>query len=722
MSAAEALQLRQLARLRPGDAALQRRLGNTLQAMGDLEGAAAAYRASLQLEPGSVRGHNNLGQVLLALGDRDGAVVCYQQAIALDGGYAIAHNNLGIVHHDEGAYEAAVRCFEKALSLQPAFAQAHHNCAGSLLRLGRYEAALAHCDEALAVNPGLPEAHCRRGDVLRHLNRLLDAHEAYGRAVQQKPGLAQAWVSLGRIMLMLEQPQEAVRYFELARPLQPELVDSRLEYGMALLACKQVEEAIAAHERVAQRAPQHWYLQGVIREARNHACDWRGLAEDRGRISDAVSAGQPATSPFVFLSLCDSLPLQLRCAQIYAAHEASSETEPEPSWPAISSGRRRLKIAYLSADFHSHATAVLMAGVFESHDRDRFETVAVSFGPPDHSPMRQRLARAFDHFLDVQGMDDAAVARTVRDLGVDIAIDLKGYTTGMRAGILGRRCAPIQVSYLGYPGTLGMRQMDYLIADRIVVPPEHAQHYSEKIIWLPDSYQCNDDSRTVAKETPSRAQAGLPDRGFVFCCFNNNYKITPAVFDIWMRLLREAPGSVLWLLGDNVVATRNLRAEAKARGVEPDRLVFAERIGLEAHLARHRLGDLFLDTLPYNAHTTASDALWAGLPVLTCLGQAFAGRVGASLLNAVGLPELIAASLVEYEARALQLVRDPLRLADLRARLARNRLTQPLFDTGRFCHHLEAAYDILWQRYEGGMAPDSFAVPRLAPAGTVTLS
>lgn len=709
MSAADAQQLRQLARLRPQDAAVQRRLGNLLQAMDDLSGAAAAYRTSLQLEPGSVRGHNNLGQVLQALGDRDGAVACYQQAVLLDAGYAIGHNNLGVMHHESGAYEAAIRCFDKALSLQPTFAQAHHNCAGALLKLGRADLALGHCEQALALAPTLPEAHSRRGDVLRHLNRLLDAHEAYGRAVQLKPDLAHAWVSLGRIMMMLEQPREAVRYFELARPLQADLVDSQLEYGMALLGSKRVEDAVAAYERLAELAPRGWYVQGLIREARNHACDWRDLAQDRERIAGAVAAGEPATSPFVFLSMDDSLPLQLRCAQIYAAREAQAPLGPEPSWPPPSADRR-LKIAYLSADFHSHATAVLMAGVFESHDRERFETMAVSFGPPDASPMRQRLVRGFEHFIDVQGMNDEAVVRTLRNLGVDIAIDLKGYTTGMRAGILGRRCAPLQVSYLGYPGTLGMPQMDYLIADRIVLPPEHAQHYSENIIWLPDCYQCNDNTRQVAEQTPSRVEAGLPESGFVFCCFNNNYKIAPAVFDVWMRLLHEVPGSVLWLLGDNDAATRNLRAEAAARGVEPARLVFAQRVSPEAHLARHRLADLFLDTLPYNAHTTASDALWAGLPVLTCLGNAFAGRVAASLLRAVDLPQMITASPEEYRLRALELVRDPAQLVRMRAHLASTRMTQPLFDTERSCRHLEKAYSGMWQRYANGLAPDSFEV------------
>ncbi len=354
---------------------------------------------------------------------------------------------------------------------------------------------------------------------------------------------------------------------------------------------------------------------------------------------------------------------------------------------------------------------MLMAGLFESHDRDRFETIAVSFGPDDGSALRQRLQVSFDRFVDVRMRGDVEVVALLREMEVDIAVDLKGYTGDMRTGLFTRRCAPLQVSYIGYPGTLALPQLDYIVADRIVLPLDHAQHYSEKVAWLPHCYQPNDNTRQIAQRCPTRAEAGLPESGFVFCCFNNNYKITPAVFDIWMRLLRATPGSVLWLLGDNEAAARNLRREAADRGVDPTRLVFADRADIAEHLARHRLADLFLDTLLYNAHTTASDALWAGLPVLTHLGNAFAGRVGASLLDAVGLPELVTTSLEEYEARALSLAHNPQQLAQLRARLVSNRLTQPLFDTQRSCRHLEAAYTHMWQRYETGMPPESFEVP-----------
>jgi predicted O-linked N-acetylglucosamine transferase (SPINDLY family) len=351
-----------------------------------------------------------------------------------------------------------------------------------------------------------------------------------------------------------------------------------------------------------------------------------------------------------------------------------------------------------------------MAELFERHDRSRFEIIGVSFGEDDKSKMRKRLVAAFDEFYDVSEKSDEEVATLLHDLQVDIAIDLKGHTQESRPGILAYRPAPIQTSYLGFPGTMGTEFIDYIIADKTVAPFEHQPFYTEKIVHLPDCYQVNDSKRRIAERTPMRQEAGLPETGFVFCCFNNNWKITPDVFGVWMRLLHAVEGSVLWLLGDNESAERNLRKEAQARGIDPARLVFAGRLPLEDHLARHRLADLFLDTLPVNAHTTASDALWAGLPVLTCEGTAFAGRVAASLLNAIGLPELVTHRIEDYEALALRLAKDPCLLEGYRNRLATNRLTHPLFDTDRFRRHLEAAYLQLWEIWQRGEQPRSFAV------------
>ena len=400
-----------------------------------------------------------------------------------------------------------------------------------------------------------------------------------------------------------------------------------------------------------------------------------------------------------------------QCAQNFIKNKIGNF--PFPLWQGEVWHNDRIKIAYLSADFRQHPVAYLMAELLERHDRGRFEIIGLSFGPDDRSEMRARLVAAFDQFLDVRAKSDAEVARLLCELKVDIAIDLQGYTRDCRPRILAHRPAPIQVNYLGFPGTMGAEFIDYIIADETVVPFEHQPFYAEKIVHLPDCYQVNDTKRKIAEWMPTRQEVELPEEGCAFCCFNNNWKITPEVFGVWMRLLHAVEGSVLWLFGDNESAERNLRKEAQARGIDPARLVFAGRLPLEDHLARHRLADLFLDTLPYNAHTTASDALWIGLPVVTRLGGSFAGRVAASLLNAIGLPELVTHSIEDYEALALRLAKDPSLLEGYRNRLATNRLTHPLFDTDRFRRHIEAAYLQMWEIWQRGEQPRSFAVEAL---------
>ncbi len=457
-------------------------------------------------------------------------------------------------------------------------------------------------------------------------------------------------------------------------------------------------------------APQTAYGPGLLLDTRLQCCDWRNYEAASQAIVAAVGRGERADAPFSFLSHAADPAPQLACAKSFAAAEY-------PGRPLALRPRRRgdrMRLAYVSADFHEHATAYLTAELFETHDRERFEVTAISYGPDDRSPMRTRLIRAFDRFVDVRDKTDREAAALIDELEIDIAVDLKGYTADNRAGIFSHRGAPLQVAYLGFPGTMGVPFIDYVIADRHVIPDRLAPHYSEKIVRLPDSYQVNDRARRIAEQAPSRGEAGLPETGFVFCSFNNNYKIRPAIFDIWMRLLKAVEGSVLWLLQDNPVAVENLRREAQARGVSAGRLVFAPRVDLPAHLARHRLADLFLDTLPYNAHTTASDALWAGLPLVTLCGESFASRVAASLLHAARLHELVTESLADYEALALKLATTPALLAGYRRRLEAERLAVPLFDTARFRRHIETAFAAMHERQRRGEPPASFDVTEAA--------
>jgi predicted O-linked N-acetylglucosamine transferase (SPINDLY family) len=739
--------LRRLAALEPHDAAVHRRLGNALLASGSLEEAESCYRHALELEPASARGHNNLGQALLRLGRHAAALERFRRALEIDPAYPSAHHNSGVALLALGACEEALGCFDRALELDPALLEAHRSSGDALQRLGRYrralecyrralelgpdrpetlsncasallalrqpEEALRCCERALALKPDLAEAHSNLGGALRQLQRFDEAAAACERALALKPDFALALSNLADVRLATSRAPEARDYCERALALAPGLAKTHELRALALLEEKRPQEAAASYARLLEIDPHHKFAAGAALGARMMCCEWRDFDGVVAEVSDAVAAGRPAIRPFTFLGICDSPPLLLRCAR--TAVELELPQSGRLPWNGARYRHDRIRIAYLSADFHQHATALLSAGLFEAHDRERFEITAVSFGPDDGSGMRRRLLAAFDRFLDVQGASDAQVVEQLRSLEIDIAVDLKGYTAGARSGILARRAAPLQVSYLGYPGSMGLPQIDYLVADPIVLPAVERAHYSEQVVYLPDSYQVNDERRAIAAAPATRAAVGLPEDGLVFCCFNQPFKITPAVFELWMRLLREVPASVLWLLEDNAAVVTNLRREALARGVAAERLVFARRLPPAEHLARHHLADLFLDTLPYNAHTTASDALWAGLPVLTCLGHSFPGRVAASLLHAVGLPELVTRDLAAYHARALELATDPRALCELRQRLATHRGHCALFDTQRFCRHLEDAYTTMWRRHQQDLAPASFVVePRVS--------
>jgi predicted O-linked N-acetylglucosamine transferase (SPINDLY family) len=471
------------------------------------------------------------------------------------------------------------------------------------------------------------------------------------------------------------------------------------------------------HERAARDYARLLELDPANDQALGHKlhtdlqiCNWKHYESDRQRLLSAVRAGKRYL-PFTVLVLSDSGMEPLQSARIYTA--SKYPVNSRPLWAGERYSHDRIRIAYLSADFHWHATALLMVELFERHDRSRFEVSGWSFGPDVKDAMRERLERAFEQFHDVRGMSDDEVAAMMRAREIDIAVDLKGYSKGCRPAIFARRAVPVQVNYLVYPGTMGADFMDYIIGDRDVIPEGDERFYAEKVVRLPDSYQVNGSVRVKPAKAPRRSDVGLPETGFVFCCFNNNYKITPDVFSIWMRLLKRVEGSVLWLLESHVAASRNLVQEAGARGVDPSRLVFAPRVSPADHMVRHGLADLFLDTLPCNAHTTASDALWAGLPVLTCRGSTFPGKVAASLLHAIGLPELIASDLDQYEDLAFRLATTPALLAGIKSGLVKNKATHPLFDIDRYRKHIESAYVTMHERCQRGEPPKGFDVPAI---------
>jgi predicted O-linked N-acetylglucosamine transferase (SPINDLY family) len=627
-------------------------------------------------------------------------------------GVAPAHGDalhlLGVVRSQQKRHAEAVPLIRRALEVNPGWPVALVNLGNAERALRRHADAAATYARALELDPSLAEAANGLGIAQLALNRCDEAAESCRRAVENKPDFVEAWVNLGGAHVAAGRHEAALEAFDKAIALRPHYAVAHHNRAHALRALGRLPEAIAAYDRTLELDPSYAYVPGYAAYLRRQTCDWSDFDGTSSRLQQGVREGHPACMPFDFLPWSDDPALQLTCAQSWIT--ASYPSLPEPLWRGERWSHARIRVAYLSSDFYQHATAVLAARLFELHDRTRFEVLGLSFGPDDGSDMRRRLAAAFDRFIDVRGLSDDEVAARVRELEVDILVDLKGYTQDSRPGIVLRRAAPIQVSYLGYPGTLGTDRVDYVIGDPYVLPPGLQPFYAERIVQLPGSYQVNDDRRRTAPELPSRAAAGLPQDAFVFCCFNNNYKITPAVFDSWMRLLRAVPGSVLWLLRDSALAERNLRREAEARGVEPSRIRFAPRVPVEQHLARHRLADLFLDTLPYNAHTTASDALWMGVPVVTCAGHTFAARVAGSLLRAVGLPELVTDSMAAYEALALGLARDRGRLAALRAHLDAAHGRAPLFDTDLFRRQLEAAFTYMWQRWQRGEPPREFSL------------
>jgi len=560
----------------------------------------------------------------------------------------------------------------------------------------------------------LPAAHWNDEGIRRwQAGELAAAHEAFREALKADPSHAGAASNLGALLLDDGREEEAVALLAHAVDLAPGDAGARVNLANGLVQTNRPAESIEHFREALRLDPDHALARRQLLRPLLDLCEWEAagaetdrLVADWQRAPDGSAAGLVA--PFASLFLAVPGRFRLEIARRYAAR-ITARAAPHALAPAApDAGSGRLRVGYVSADFSNHATAHLAAGLFERHDRGRFELYAYSFGPDDRSEYRRRTADAFEHFADVRNEPAHAIAARIARDRIQILIDLKGYTTASRPGIFALRPAPLQLSYLGYPGTLGAPWMDYVVADRIVLPDADLASFDERAIWLPGSYQVNDDRRVAPTTAPAPAECGLPADAFVFCAFNQHAKIGAGIFSAWMRMLGAVPNSVLWLLAGP--GEPRLRAAAQAAGVDPSRLVFAPRLPMSKHLARHRRAGLFLDTDVYNAHTTASDALWMGLPVLTLRGASFAGRVGESLVRAVGLPELVADDLADYERRAVTLARAPERLGALHMRLEQNRAAAPLFDTRGFTRALEAAFETAWSRHLAGAAPASFAV------------
>ena len=652
-----------------------------------------------------------LGKIFLKRGQANQAERQLSLSIQINSSVAAAYNDRGNALAELALFHEAIASYDKAVTLKPDYAEALNNRGRAFAKLKRQADAIASYDKAIAFKPDYAEAFYNRGKALADVKRFVEAIASYGKAIAFKPNYAEAFFRQGLALVSLNWPEKAVASYGKAIACKPDYAEAFYSRGVTLTKVGRFSEACADFAMALALNPLLKYLEGTHIHTKMLICDWKNLEMEWSHLIAGVRNMTLVATPFEILAMPSSSADLLKCSKLYLADQCPAPVQAP--WQSRRYAHDRIRIAYLSADFRRHPLAYLTSELFELHDRSQFAVVGVSFGHDDQSDMRGRLVTAFDQFHDVRGTNDRDVARFLSDLEVDIAISLTGYTPGTRPGILSYRPAPVSVSYTN-PGTFGADFIDYIIADKTVAPFDQQAFYAEKIVHLPDCFQVYDSTRQFSDRIPTRCEVGLPEEGFVFCCFNNSFKITERMFIVWMRLLMNVPGSVLWLLRANADAERNLRLEAEKQRIDPARLVFADRAMHDEHLTRHRVADVFLDTLPCNAHTTACDSLWAGLPVLTCLGSTYAGRVAASMLNAIGLSELITRDLEEYEALALKLARDPSVLALIKKKVAKNRDVYPLFNTQRTTRHIEAAYRTMWERHQRGEPPASFAVKPIA--------
>ena len=709
----------------------------SLQRQGQLAPAAAAYQSILERDPEHWESLNAIAAITLLSGDFERAIRLYDLLIGRKRDYAEAYYKRANALNALGRFEAALADYDHAIALNPGYANAFCNRGAVLEHFDRWDEALASYNQAVTLNPDDHLTYLNRGSVLKEMKRLDEALVSYEQAIALKSDYVEAYINSGNVLQELRRFEAAVNCYDKAIKLNPSHYLAYFNRGTALKELKRLDEAlgnfdkalalkcthvesfvnrgnvlqelrcheaavVSYNQALALKADQK-YLLGMRRHVKMQICDWDNLAPDMEQIARGLEANCPVSTPLAVLALVDSAPLHRLAAEIWVREECPPDNALGSIPARLRSGK--IQVGYFSADFRSHAVSALTAELFETHDRSRFEITAFAFGPEANDTVSARLERAFDRFINVRNQSDIEVAMLSRKVGIDIAVDLGGFTEHCRTKIFALRAAPMQISYIGYLGTMGAPYMDYLVADATIIPSGERQHYTEKIMYLP-SYQANDSQRRVPDRTFSREELGLPPMGFVFCCFNANYKITPAIFAVWMRILKRVDGSSLFLYADNQVAERNLLKAASRCGVDPRGIVFGKRLAWEEYMARFRTMDLFLDTLPYNAGATASDALWVGLPVLTCSGQAFSSRVAASLLKAIDLPELITDTMEQYEDLAVALATNLTRLAQIRQKLTYNRSVAPLFNTARFTRNLEFAYTQIYERHRAGLPPE----------------
>ena len=676
-----------------------------LETQGQYLASILIYEKLLEQFPEHPVLHKNYGHVLYKAGHLSQCLTAYDKSLALADHQPELYVTKGAILKSLDQLTDAIACYDKAIQLKSTYPEAYFYRGNVFKQLEQYSDAITDYEQAIALNPDYLQAHHHLGIVLAALKRYSEALIRYDRVISLQPDYAPAYYNRANALSAVGSYEEAVKHYQRAIELKPDYREAHHNLGNALKELNLLAEALHSfNQAIALKEDQVFFAEGNRFEVKLMLCAWDDYQQTVQDIMTGIAQDGLLFTPYAALLFTNSPAIEQKCAQIWINKQcmAQSSLPPLSKYPA----HKKIHIGYFSADFHDHPMMHLMAEVFEQHNKQDFEWIAFSFNPREGDHWTQRAINSFDQFIPVHELSDNEVVLLARSLEIDIAIDRKGFTVQSRPNIFKTRCAPIQVSYLAYPGTLGAGFIDYLIADTVVIPADAREYYSEKVVYLPHSYQANCRFREIASNVVTRSQFGLPEQGFIFCCFTNTNRITPLVFDSWMRILKAVEGSVLWLLVGHELTADNLRKEAHLRGVNASRLVFSAKIPIEQHLNRIRLADLFLDTFPYTAHTTASDALRMGLPLVTRIGDSFASRVSASLLHAIGLPELITSTVEDYENLAINLATHSTELAYIKNKLNENFAVFPLFNSQQLTQDLESAYRLMYERYQKGLVPE----------------
>jgi len=708
---------RKVLKLKPDHPDPYYNMGNAFKGQGKSEKAIACYQKALQLKPDYADAYNNMGNVFQDQGKSEEAVACYQKALQLKPDYADAYNNMGNVFEGQGRWDEAISCYRKVLKLKPDHPDPYYNMGNAFKGQSKPEEAIACYQKALQLKPDFADAYNNMGNVFQAQGKSEEAVACYQKALQLKPDLVGTYNNMGNVFQDQGKLKGAISCYQKAVRLKPDYADAYNNMGIAFQDQGRSEEAIACYQKALELKPDLADACNHLVHQLQHTCAWQNLgsltAKLDGLTGGALNNGtRTAEAPFVSLARHNDLSHNFAVAKSWSCDIARSMSDLKMrfSFDGKRSGKTRIVVGYLSNNFQNHTMAHLMLGLFGLHNRDEFQISCYSYGDDDGGLYRKGIQRDCDKFVDIRNLSHAEAAKCIYEDQVDILVDLMGHTRGSRLYISALRPAPIQARYLGLAGTTGADFFDYIITDRIITPEDHAQHYSETFVYLPHSYQVNDRTQAISNRAWKRAEFGLPEDSFVFCSFNQAYKIEPVMFDSWMKILRQVPEGVLWLQRANETVEKNLRLETEARGVKPERLIFSQKLPPDEHLARLRLADLSLDTRIVNGAATTSDALWVGVPVITLQGGHFASRMSSSILTAIGLSELVTHTLEDYEAVAVRLARNPGELQAIRQRLEKNRLTEPLFDTPRFAGNLEKAYKEMWEIFLGGERPRQIEV------------